>query len=249
MRLAGCLPALPSTELDVGDFAVRAARSGNLAGKLLLLILAGAAAPVEARVWGSPAGWVVQDFPEACGMERRFGGAGNTTMSITWHVDHGALLHVSNFEWPIRKGDKFEVIARIDGWALDRRATAYENDGRKGFGTFLRQEHVNAIAAGAEIGFHRADTGALIDSLSLDGSGAAVALMRRCLASVQARVAQERRGKAAPGSVRANPVANPVVPGRPADAEPMAGIPSLVSGEDYPAAAIRAGEQGQTAIA
>jgi TonB family protein len=232
--------------VDVSNLAARAERLGGRAGKLILLILAGAAAPVEARVWGSPAGWVVQDFPEACGMERKFEGAGNTAMSVTWHVDQGVLLHVSNFEWPIKKGDKFEVIARIDGRALDRRATAYENDGRKGFGTFLRQEHLNAIAAGAEIGFHRADTGALIDSLSLDGSGAAVALMRRCLLSVRARVAEERRGKAVPGHVPANALADPVVPGRPAEAEPMASIPSLVSGEDYPAAAIRAGEQGQT---
>lgn len=230
----------------MGDLAVRAARSGSRAGKRTLLILAAAAAPVEARVWGSPAGWVVQDSPEACGMERRSEGSGRPTMSITWHVDFDALLHISSPNWPVRKGDEFEMTARIDGRALERRAKAYENDGRKGLSMFLAQEHVNAIASGATIDFHRADTGALIDSLRLNGSGAAVALLRRCLVSVRARVAEERRGKAAPAPVPASPIAPPVVPGQPSKAEPMASIPSLVSGQDYPASALRAGEQGQT---
>lgn len=229
----------------MGNLAVRAPRFENQAAKLLLLILAGAAAPAPARVWGSPSGWVVQDSPEACGMERRYKGAGNRTMGVTWHVDFDPLLHASSSRWPMKKGDKFEMIARIDGRALGRRARAYEDEGRKGLSMFLAQEHVNALAAGAKIDFHRADTGALIDSLSLDGSGAAVALLRRCLLSVRARVAEERRGKAAPAPVPASPIAAPVVPGQPSKAEPMASITSLVSGQDYPSAALRAGEQGQ----
>ena len=230
----------------MSGLATRAERLGGWAGKLILLILAGGAAPVEARVWGSPAGWVVQDFPEACGMERKFEGAGNTAMSVTWHVDLGVLLHVSNFKWPIKKGDKFEVIVEVDGRALERRATAYEQNTRKGFGMFLREEHVDAIAAGARIDFRRADTKFLVDSLRLDGTGAAVALMRRCLVSVKARVAKERRENGALAHGPATPFADPAIPGSAIQTTPLTSVPSLISDEDYPASAIRANEQGRT---
>ena len=167
-------------------------------------------------------------------------------MSVTWNVYYqGVLLHASNSRWPIRKGDKFEVVVEIDDRPLERRATAYENNGRKGFGLFLRPEHVSAIAAGARIDFHRADTKAHIDSLPLDGSAAAVALMRRCLESVKARVAKERGDKPPLAHGPANPFAAPAVPG-PSEARPMASVPSLITDEDYPVSALRAGEQGRT---
>lgn len=214
--------------------------------KIVFAILVASAAPSEARVWGAPADWVVTDSDTTCGMEREFEGAGDTTMGIVLDVDHGALLFVSNYNWTIKKGDKFDVIVSIDDRLLEGPATGFEHGIHKGFTIPVRDEHVNAVAAGRGIDFYRADTKGLIDSLKLDGTGAAVALMRRCLASVKARVTKERRDKAALAHIPADPFAVPVAPRSPTDAKPTASVASLISDEDYPASAVRANEQGRT---
>jgi periplasmic protein TonB len=70
--------------------------------------------------------------------------------------------------------------------------------------------------------------------------------MRRCLELVKARVAKERGEKPAHAHSPANRFEDPALLGPSGEARPLASVPSLVTDEDYPVSALRAGEQGRT---
>lgn len=208
--------------------------------------------PSLAREWGSAGGWDITEVDaETCVMAMEFDGEGSTLLGLLLKVDGRVSLVVSNHNWSSKRGEAYHLVYVLKGTTYSGGKSVGTQVGiRNGFATVFEPDFAQAFAASTFLTIRSKD-GVLIDDLSLAGSAAGLAQVRRCVAHLKAAAATEAREKARFAHIPKDPFAS--VQGEPLPSAPRVqtakakgNITSLVSDEDYPAAAVRAGEEGTT---
>lgn len=223
-------------------------RSMALTAVLATLTALGSTA--EARSWPQAGGWDIAETDGGCGMGSEYEGSGETHLTVLLDADGDTFVVLTNSGWSTKEGEDYELTYILNGSSYSggiSKGTKIEY--RPGFLTKMGDGFLNDFAAGSSFKIYRGEV--LVDQLSLSGSAAGVAMLRRCTASVKARLAAEARERARLAHIPADPFAAPPASAPaapPASAQPRANLSSLFSTEDYPAAAVRAGEQGTVEV-
>lgn len=209
-----------------------------------------AISPACARDWPDAGGWSVVETEGACGMSQTYEGKGESELLI-WLDEDGAVgLSISNDLWSPVDGQKYEMDYFLNGTSYGGGSAVGSADGsKKGFvsrfdGTFLRD-----FAAGNTLVIYRGEL--LVDQLSLKGTAAGVAIVRRCMAAMKADKAAAERERQRLAHIVDDPFAVKQTELEKLQfgtnsAKPR-GMPSAwVSDADYPSAAQRERRQGVT---
>lgn len=211
------------------------------------LVLQAPASPLHAREWASAGGWDISEAGnDGCGMGLEYEGEGETILVLILKVDGTVGLSLTNYKWSAVANREYDLIFVVNGTAYEGGKSVGTSDGyRKGFVTLFDPGFLKDFAAAKNLKV--GSKGVLIDSLNLEGSAAGLAQLRRCVAHVKAVAAAEAREKARLAHIPEDPFAS--VKGTPPSAVTGArsasgSLSSLIGQDDYPPAAIMAGEQG-----
>ncbi len=180
---------------------------------------------------------MVFDAEDACAFARHFEGPGSTNLMVSEDVDGELVLNVSNYGWSIGQDDRFTLRIRIGNTSFRGPAIGYRSGISRGFVTRIDQQMLNLIGSENLIQFYRldGDNVTFIDGLRLDGSGTAIALMRRCVPEVRTRVARERAERERLAQFPRDPFAAPSPPTATVPRNgPMTAEPVLRSRPDLP---------------
>ena len=207
--------------------------------------LASALAPssASARDWPNTAGWTIVETDDSCGMSMTFEGKGSTKLLMILGLDGGAIINVSNASWSAKADEKYEGFSWAFGDAVysgNVRGTHLSGED-PGFVGYFDGSVVSAAANASKLVILRGDQ--IVDDLSLRGSGAAVAMMRRCIADLAPRHAAAEREKHRFDHITDDPFKPPVETQTATSTSSR--IAPFFGADAYPASAIRAGEQGR----
>lgn len=210
------------------------------------------AAPALARDWPKTAGWDIVEGDDFCLMHMEYEGPGDSALAIALYNDGRIVISDVNYGWSAEKGQIYpEISFALNGESYTGTAVGIEILGKKGFAMKFGGEILADIAAAPAVRVYKGDT--LIDRLSLDGSAAALAMTKRCLAAVRTSVAAAERERKRWSDLPSDPFAaekggsGTLVSGP--RATPRGNKASWITSDDYPAAAVRAREQGTVAMA
>lgn len=208
------------------------------------------ASPAYSRDWPDAGGWTVVETDGACGMSQTYEGKGESELLI-WLDDDGDVgLSITNDLWSPVDGQKYEMDYFLNGKSYGGGA-AVGSAGRykKGFvagfdGTFLSD-----FAAGSSLAIYRGEL--LVDQLSLKGTAAGVAMVRRCMAALKADKAAAERERQRLAHIADDPFAVKQTELEKRQfganlAKPRSMPGAWVSDADYPSAAQREHRQGVT---
>lgn len=204
--------------------------------------------PAKAREWPKTAGWDIVQSESSCAIFEEYEGKGETNLLIVLNVDGSAGAMMTNYGWSAADDENYELSWIVNGSVYTGPAFGigkrYET--RKGFGGKFRAEFIDDIAKGSSLLVQRGDI--VVDQLSLDGSGAAIAMAKRCLAVVKAEIAAAERERQRFAHIADDPFA-----GEPTKAETDFGVAlrplnrgALFTNADYPAQAMREEREGRT---
>jgi hypothetical protein len=166
---------------------------------LLLAAVSAAASPLDAAEYRAReiAGWTVSETTDgaACLMGMEYEGEGATRLVMSLDPEGSNRLIVTNMNWSIKEDEELTLdYALSNGTYAKHPAVGMRGDGRGGFVTGFEKPFPDYFAQSRYLHIRR--DGTLVDRLSLDGTGAAVVELRRCVAAVRARAAAEAREKA-----------------------------------------------------
>jgi len=161
---------------------------------LALVSLVSTPGTASARDWPKTAGWEVIEDTTSCAIWQDFEGKGSTELLIMLNLDGSASASLSNLDWSTAEGEKYELSWVLNGSVYTGPAFAIAKtyDVRKGFVAKFDGDFIDDVAKGSALTVYRGDL--LVDDLSLAGTGAAVAVAKRCIQAVKA----DRRCRAAP---------------------------------------------------
>lgn len=135
-------------------------------------------------------GWTVAASKDGkgCFLTRDYDRPGDTTLLLGLDRDGTNHLTVLNANWSIKPKDRLKLTFRLSGGAYAGHfAVGMASDGKQGFVTSFEAKFPTYFATSASLDITR---GAVpVERLSLTGSGAAVAELRRCVESSRARPA------------------------------------------------------------
>ena len=217
---------------------------------LAAALLASASWSAQSREWPSVSGWDVVQSDETCGLFQDFEGDGSTSLIVLSGIDGSIGVQLTNQNWSAKEGERYEISFRVNGQVYS--GGYVSGIGRKsgdapGFFAKMSEAFLDDFAKGSGLTVYRGTT--VVDDLSLSGSGAGVAMFRRCVAFAKAETAVAEREKRRLAHIPTDPFdggqsaaernqcgsAKPV----PRDAAPI-----WVSDADYPALAQREHRQG-----
>lgn len=135
-------------------------------------------------------GWTVAASKDkrGCFLTKTYEGAGGTTLLLGLDVDGGNRLSVLNDNWSIKQKDRWELSFRLSkGGYSNHAVVGMASGGKKGFVTSFEIEFPSYFAKSRALHIYRGDVP--VEQLSLDGSGAAVAELRRCVDLFAAKAA------------------------------------------------------------
>ncbi|GAA0320199.1 hypothetical protein GCM10009087_33140 [Sphingomonas oligophenolica] len=141
-------------------------------------------------------GWTVAASKDksGCFMTRTYEGAGATSLFLGVDVDGGNRLTVLNENWSIQPKDQWKLTFRLSrGGYSDHPVVGIALDGKRGFVTNFETKFPTYFAASRTLYIYRGDVP--VEQLSLDGSGAAVAELRRCVDVFRANAAAGPEGR------------------------------------------------------
>jgi len=208
-----------------------------------LSALAFMAIPAAARDWPQTSGWDVFEFDDDCAIHLTYEGKGETELTLFLNSDGSAFMAVANSAWTIEKGEKTDLTYLVNGNSYSGGPSigvSDKYDTKKAFGSKFGADFLADFAAASNLVILKEDV--VVDRLSLRGSGAALAVAKRCLAKVRADIAAAAAEKRKYADIADDPFAKPVPGG------PM-GNPGLwFTDNDYPADARRASAQGRVSV-
>jgi hypothetical protein len=159
---------------------------------LRLAFAAGLFASAHAAAQEYPArdvgGWTVAASKDerGCFITREYGGEGETTLLLGLDIDGTNHLSVLNYNWSIKPKARLELNFRLSKVGYPKHfAVGMASHGKKGFVTNFEAKFPTYFAASRFLHIYRGDVP--VEQLSLEGSGAAVAELRRCVAIYTAR--------------------------------------------------------------
>lgn len=142
-----------------------------------------------------------------CFVTRAFAGTGSTTLLLGLDIDGGHRLSVLNDNWSIRQKERLRLNFRLsNGGYADHVAVGITSGGQKGFVTSFDPKFPDYFAASRALHIYRGKVP--VEQLSLDGSGAAVAELKRCVGIFKAKSAAGVRAKARSSRIPKDPFAS-----------------------------------------
>lgn len=145
-------------------------------------------------------GWTVAASKDGkgCFLTREYA---ETTLLLGLDTDDSNHVTVLNPNWSIRPKDRVELNFRLSNGSYPRHfAVGLASDGKRGFVTTFEARFLSRFAASQFLDVHRGEVP--VEKLSLVGSGAAVAELRKCVDIFRAKPARGERGKERSGIPR-----------------------------------------------
>lgn len=163
----------------------------------------------HAKSWQSPGGWEIYDDDDNCSVFREFEGKGSTHLLLILFADGGSGASLTNTAWSTTKDEKYDLSWEVNGSVYTGTAFGLGDKyaSRKGFGGKFGNEFIDDVAQGDSLHIYRGEV--VVDHLALDGSGAAIAIARRCLQTVKATIAAAEREKRRFSHIADDPFAEP----------------------------------------
>lgn len=132
---------------------------------------------------------------QGCFLTRTYQGPRETTLLFGLDVDGSNRLTILNANWSVREKEQLRLNFRLSSASFPRHlAVGIAANGKKGFVTSFGASFHGTFAASKFLHITRGDVP--VEELALDGSGAAVAELRKCVDSY--------RGTPAGGSTKAD---------------------------------------------
>ena len=215
---------------------------------LTLLIASLGSNAAIARDWPKTSGWDVGQLDDACAISSSFEGKGDSELTLFLNLDGTAGLHVTNAQWSAKKGEAYELTYIVNGHSYSGNSIGIGDsyDSRKGFVATLPRSFVEDVRKSSNLVIKRGD--ATVDSLSMDGSSAALLVAERCVSAVRADVDAATREKRRFSDIADDPFAQKP----PHEPSPVAGGSKLISQwitvDDYPPSSLRALEEGTVTV-
>ena len=153
-------------------------------------------------------GWTVAASKDqrGCFLTRTYGGAGATTLLLGLDIDGSNHLSVLNDNWSIKQNDQLKLNFRLsNGGYSEHPVVGMASEGKKGFVTNFETKFLSYFAASTDLRIYRGDVP--VERLSLGGSGAAVAELRRCVGIYRAKTAAGAREKGRSDQIPKDPFA------------------------------------------
>ncbi|MGN6374079.1 MAG: hypothetical protein ACTHMG_00840 [Sphingomonas sp.] len=129
-------------------------------------------------------GWTVEASSDGdgCFLTKVYKHVGDTTVLLGLDRDGGNHLSVLNANWSIKPKERLKLTFRLSkGAYTDHFAIGMASDGKQGFVTSFEAKFPAYFASSRMLDIDRGDVP--VERLNLDGSGAAVAALRRCVAT------------------------------------------------------------------
>lgn len=115
-----------------------------------------------------------------CFLTRTYAGTGETTLLLGLDIDGANRLSVLNDNWSIKPRDQWKLTFKLSkGGYPDHPVVGMASDGKRGFVTDFDAKFPSHFAASRALHIYRGDVP--VEQLGLEGSGAAVAELRRCV--------------------------------------------------------------------
>lgn len=142
--------------------------------------------PAEARVWPETGGWSISQGSDFCTMGNEFEGPGDSEMFVTLYDSGLILMGVFNSNWTSKDDEIYDDITAAMGDVQygGSKAMGLTLEGKSGFGIRLHPSMLTALAGASSIRLYKGDV--KMDHLNLSGTGVAIAMVKRCLATVKA---------------------------------------------------------------
>lgn len=217
-----------------------------------LVIAALIPAQSHAKSWPEAGGWTIAEGDDSCGMHDSFEGKGDTELTVVLNLDGSVGVLITNTGWSAVEGEKYEM-----SWVLDRQQYDGTNIGfggryayRKGFVAKFAASFLEDFARGSSLRILRGEI--LVDHLSLDGSAAAVAMARRCVAHLQSIKTAAEKERQRLAHIVDDPFAGDKVTAAIAQSGELQpkGMPGRwATNDDYPALAMREEREGKVGFA
>lgn len=221
----------------------------KLMWSLALCAAVACAPPAAARDWPTTAGWDVIEYNDDCAIHLQYEGKGSTELWLFLQTDGDAMLIVGNDGWSIEKGEKTDLVFGVNGRVYSDGVAVGVSDkfaSKKSFATKFGPEFLTDFAASSSLVILKGDV--IVDRLSLRGSGAALAVARRCLNKVRADVAAAAAVKRKYADIADDPFAKPAPTPEAVPGGPRGNPGNWFTDDDYPADAKRAGAQGSVSL-
>lgn len=132
-------------------------------------------------------GWTVAASKDqkGCFLTRTYDGDGKTTLLFGLDTDGSNHLSVLNDNWSIQQGEQLKLNFRLTKGGYSEHAVVGMASGeKKGFVTTFEAKFPSYFATSKALHIDRGDVP--VERLNLDGSGAAVAELERCVAIYRA---------------------------------------------------------------
>ncbi len=127
---------------------------------------------------------------KGCFLTRTFRTPGATTLFLGLDIDGSNRLTVLNANWSIKERDRESLNFRLSNASFPKHpAIGMASDGKKGFVANFGEKLPAHFATSNFLNISRGDVA--VEQLSLDGSGAAVAELRKCVDIYQRKSATD----------------------------------------------------------
>lgn len=186
--------------------------------------------------------WLIREYEDGCTMSMDFVDEGSSEVVLFLAPDDTVMINVNNSNWSAARGINYEMTVALDENIYVGTAHGTLLHGRRGVATSMPAEFLRDFARARNITLLRGQT--IMAHLSLERSAAGVARLQQCAAQVgRERAVIEERRRFIPVDPFANEVPNE------AEAEVEAGtFDQFVTMDDYPASALRAGQEGDVGV-
>ena len=134
------------------------------------------------------AGWTVAASTDGkgCFLSREYDRTGQTTLLLGLNTDGTNRLSILNANWSIRPKDRLKLTFRLSNGSFPKHfAVGVASDGKQGFVTSFGAKFPAHFATSRNLDVFRDNVP--VEKLSLEGSGASVAELRKCVAVQRTR--------------------------------------------------------------
>ncbi len=152
--------------------------------------------------------WVVSASSDrkGCFLTRTYDGPRATTVQFGLDADGTNRLTVLNANWSIQAKEQLRLTFRLSNASFPRHLSiGIATEGKRGFVTSFGVNFPTALAASNFLHIRRGDVP--VEELTLDGSGAAIAELRKCVDLYRNAPAARPAAKAEKGRIPTDPFA------------------------------------------
>jgi hypothetical protein len=153
-------------------------------------------------------GWTVAASKDkrGCFLTKTYRGAGATILLLGLDIDGSNHLSVLNDNWSIKQNERLKLNFLLSNGGYSKHSVVgMVSEEKKGFVTNFETKFISYFAASKDLRIYRGDVP--VEQLSLDGSGAAVAELRRCVGLYRAKTAVGAREKGRSDQIPKDPFA------------------------------------------